>query len=337
MSGVVRWGIIGAGQIADVVMAPAMLASPHADLVAVCKRDRQAAQAFADRHGARRAYDDYRAVLADPDVDAVYVATTPQRHLEEVLAAAAAGKHVLCEKPLAMTVEEAERMRGVCAGAGVQLMVCFYQRFSARNQKIKELLEQGAIGRVVEARWSSSSRQSQRVEAWRQDPAQSGGGPLMDVGVHCIDLMRYLLGEPGQVVAMTDTLAGTYPVEDTSTVMFRLAGGAHAVISTHWSALDPNQTRSSRLEIMGTEGSIISTPLQDKFSRGTLTVVTRDGEEVLQFDRSTHEVVLAEFAAALEEGRPPSVNGDDGVAAQRILEAAYRSSATGALVRLGTG
>jgi predicted dehydrogenase len=331
----VRWGIIGAGDIAERVMAPAMRAAPQSELVAVTRRDRAAAEAFAARHGARRAYDNIEALLRDPDVDAVYIATPVVRHCPDTLAAAAHGKHILCEKPLALTVAEGEQMRAACAAAGVQFMTCFYQRFNARHRQIRALLAAGAIGQVTAARWNFSGRSADRPGAWRQDPAEAGGGCYMDNASHCVDLLRFLLGEIVAVSAFVDTLAACYAVEDTATSILRLASGAHAVITSYWSTGDPADERNSRLEIFGTEGAIVSTPLHDKFSRGRLTVATSAGEQHFTYEASTHVALLAEFAAALAEQRPPAITVDDGLAALRTVQAVYESARTGATVGVG--
>lgn len=330
----VRWGIIGAGDIADRVMAPAMRLAPGHELVAVVRRDRAAAETFAARHGARRAYDDVEALLRDDEIDAVYVATPVARHCPDTLAAAARGKHVLCEKPLALTPAEGERMRAACERAGAQLMVCFYQRFNARHRQIRALLAAGAIGRITAARVNFSGRVADRPGAWRQDPAQAGGGCYMDNASHCIDLLRFLCGDIIAASAFVDTFAARYAVEDTATSLLRLANGAHAVVTSYWSADDPDETRNSMLEILGTEGALISAPLHDKFSRGRLTVATSAGERDFAFEESTHAAVLAEFAAALAERRPPAVTADDGIAALRVVHAVYESSRTGRTVTL---
>ena len=332
---VLRWGIVGAGDIAHRVMAPAMRAAPQHDLVAVCRRDRTAAEEFASAHGARRAYDSVEALLRDPDIDAVYVATPVARHRPDTLAAAANGKHVLCEKPMALDVAEGEAMRAACAAAAVQLMICFYQRFSARHRRIRELLAAGTIGRVTAVRMNFSGRSPDRPGAWRQDPGQSGGGCYMDNASHCVDLLRFLFGEIVAASAFVDTLAARYAVEDTATSILRLASGAHAVVTSYWSSDDPDEHRNSLIEILGTDGAIVSTPLHDKFSRGQLTIATRGGERVETFEASTHVAVLEEFLRALADRRPPAVTAEDGIAALRVVGAVYESARTGQIVRCG--
>ena len=155
---VIRWGIIGAGDIADRVMAPAMRAAPHAELVAIMRRDRSAAADFARRHDVPRVYGSVEAIVADPDIQAIYVATPVDHHLPDTLAAAAQGKHILCEKPMALSSREGEQMRAAGERAGIRFMMCFYQRFNARHRKIKQLLAEGVIGPVTAVRANFSGR-----------------------------------------------------------------------------------------------------------------------------------------------------------------------------------
>jgi len=205
----VRWGIIGAGDIARKQTAPAIRDANGAELLAVHRQSMDAAQAFADEFGAAKAYDDVDALLADPDVDAVYISTPVYLHASQTIAAARAGKHVLVEKPMAMSSAECRQMIDACATHGVELMVCYYQRFNARHQKVRELVSAGDIGRVITATASMTTQNPPRAGAWRHDPALGGGGVVMDMGVHCFDTLRFILGEVKSVTALVDTSPGT--------------------------------------------------------------------------------------------------------------------------------
>ena len=331
---IIRWGIIGAGDIAERVTAPAMASAAHSELVAVMRRDRTAAEEFAGRHGASRAYDRVEGLLGDPEIDAVYVATPVERHCPDVLAAATSGKHILCEKPLALSVLDGERMRVACELADVLFMTCYYQRFNARHRRIKELLAAGEIGQVTSVRMNFSGRSPQCPGAWRQDRSKSGGGVYIDNGSHCIDLLRFFFGEITAVTAFVDTLVESYSVEDTVSSILRLSNGAQAVVTCHWSTGDPDDDRNAIMEILGTEGAILSSPQHEKFSRGRLVVATGSGEQTYSFEESTHVNMLEEFAATVAEGRLPAVGIEDGIAAQRVVEAVYESSRSGRVVRL---
>ena len=236
----VNWGIVGMGDIATRVTAPAMAEASNNRLVVVMRRDLDRARELARESGAPRAYGTVGEVLEDDEIDAVYVATPAHAHAGQTIQAAEHGKHVLCEKPMALNAEEGERMVQACDANGVKLMVRYYQRFNRRHRKIKELLNAGEIGRVTAVRLNFSSFNPDEPGAWRQAPELGGGGNLMDCGSHCVDLIRYMVGEVTQVSAMVDTLAFDYPVDDTATMLLKLDGGAQAVVTTHWSTLIPD-------------------------------------------------------------------------------------------------
>ena len=323
---VLRWGIVGPGDIAERVMAPAMRAAPHAELVAVWRRDRSAAEAFAVRHGARRVHASLEELADDPELDAVYVATPVHRHLGDVTAVARPGRDVLCEKPMARTVVEAGFLLRAAANADARLSICFYQRYNARHLAIRDALADGRIGQVTTVQVGHSGRSPDRPGAWRQDPELAGGGAFIDSGVHAIDLLRFLFGPVLEVSAMVDTLVARYPVEDTATALLRLEGGIQAVVSAHWSVEDPSWARSSGLLIGGTRGTIASGPINDKFSRGALTFATEEGEESRAIQESTHVALLEDIAARRAAGLPPAVGGEEGLAAQRVVAAVYQAA-----------
>ena len=330
----VKWGILGMGDIAIRVTAPAMAQAKNNRLVAVMRRDLNRARALAEEFGVPKAFGTVDEVLRDDDIDAVYIGTPVHAHVSQTIQAAEHGKHVLCEKPMAMSAEEGERMVRAYDASGVKLMVCYYQRFNRRHRKIKELLEAGEIGQVTAARLTFSSLKPDDPESWRQKPELSGGGNLMDCGSHCVDLLRYLVGEVTQVSALVDTNAFSYPVDDTATMLLKLDNGCQAVVSTHWSTLIPDEQESSSLAIYGTGGTILSSPLHDKFSRGTLKLMTGTQQTEYHFDESTHVPMLEAFAASIEHDEPVPVTGRDGVIVSRVIESAYRSASEGTSVSI---
>ncbi len=325
---VVRWAIVGPGDIADRVMAPAMATASSADFVAVLGHDRARTEAFARRHGARRVHDLLDDLLADPDVDAVYLATPVDRHAPDTIAVLEAGKDVLVEKPMARSTAEAVAMAAAAERSGRRLAVCFYQRFNTRHREVRRLIGAGAIGRPTAARINFSGRSRPRPGAWRFDPARSGGGVFADQGSHAVDLLRYLLAdEVREVAAFTGTLAEPTDVEDTASTLLRFASGLAAVITAHWSIEDPREARTSVLEISGTEGTIVTWPLHDKTSLGTLLLANADGEREVPCEASSTHVALLDAIAAPAQTWPPEVaTGTDGLVAMRIQEAVYTAS-----------
>lgn len=326
------WGIIGAGQIAELQMVSAMRETPGHELAAVMRRDPAQADAFAARHGVPTAYYRVEDVLADPRINAVYIASPPAAHLDNVTQAAQAGKIILCEKPLARTAAEAAAIVDVCHRYGVPLMVCYYQRYNARHRQVRQLLGDGVIGQVTAVRVNFSSRSLPRPDAWRFDPSIGGGGPLLDIGPHCIDLVRFLVGPAVEVSALVDTLASDAPVEDTATLLLRLANGAHAVITTHWSTANFDAQRHNTVEVWGTGGSIHAAPINSKDSSGVTRVWTEAGEQVFEIPAGgprTHVALLQALGEAVATGAPMPIPAEEGLAGMRVIEAAYASARTG--------
>ncbi len=335
----IQWGIIGAGKIADRQLAPAIELAGH-KLIAVQGRDPEKIHAFAVKHKAERAYPTVAALLADLAVNAVYIATPPHLHAEQVIQAAEAGKQVLCEKPLALNSRQAQQMIDACRANGVQLMVCYYQRYNTRHQQIKQLLDTGAIGQVTAARINFSDYFPPTPGYWHHDPAVSGGGPLLDLGVHCIDLLRYLCGEIVEVAALVDTLAAPSPVEDTATLLLKLANGAQAVITSHWSTANFEPQQSNGLEIYGTLGTIQAAPLSAKDSSGTLRLLTTAGVQdfsVASGGVRPHVALLTDFAHVLANNTPAPIPGEEGLAGLCVIEAAYQSAQSGRRIQLFRG
>ncbi len=333
----VLWGILGAGKIAESQMAPAIAAVPGHELVAVSRRSLDAAQEFADRHVAQRAYDSAEELLDDGQVNAVYVATPPHLHARETVLAAEAGKHVLCEKPMALTTAEAREMIEACRANGVVLTICHYQRFNARHQRVRRLVEGGAIGQVTAARINFSDRFPPQPGVWHHKPEISGGGPVMDLGIHCIDLLRYLCGPAESVAALMDTLVDDSPVDDTATLLLRLASGAQAVITSHWTTANHAPEHTNGLEIWGTEGSIVAAPISAKDSAGTLRVLTAVGMQDYAVEPGgprPHVALLEAFGEAIAGDGPNPIPGEEGLAGLAVVEAAYESARRGHSVTL---
>lgn len=333
----VNWGIIGAGKIAESQMAPAIATASGHELVAVSRRALDAAQRFADRHGARRAYDSVEALLEDDQVNAVYVATPPHLHARETVLAAEAGKHVLCEKPMAMTTGESHAMIDACRANGVILTICHYQRFNARHQRIRRLLEEGTIGQVTAARINFSDRFPPQPGVWHHVPQISGGGPVMDLGIHCIDLLRFLCGPAESVSALVETLVDSSPVADTATLLLRLASGAQAVVTSHWTTANHEPERANGLEICGTKGSIIAAPISAKDSAGTLRVLTENGMQDYSVEPGgprPHVALLGAFGDAVAGKSPNPIPGEEGLAGLAVVEAAYESARRGQRVEV---
>jgi predicted dehydrogenase len=330
----VRWGIIGAGDIARKQTACAIGHASNSELVAVTRRTLAGAQAFAKEFGAAKAYDRTEQIVADSDIDAVYVASPVHLHASQTIAAARANKHVLVEKPMAMSTAECREMIRVCKEHKVQLMVCYYQRFNARHQMARNLVQQGAIGRVTMAHARFGCLAPPQPGSWRQDPAKAGGGALMDLGVHCIDILRYVLGEVEGVSALVDTLAFDYVVDDTATLLLQFGSGAHGVVSAAFSVAELDIDTLDYLEIAGTDGRLWTSPLFSKDSGGILRHLHSGGEQRFTFEQRTHLAMVEAFNRCVEDGDPVPVSGAEGLRGLAVVEAAYESARTGRAIVL---
>ncbi len=329
----IRWGLIGCGDIAEKRVAPAMRDLYGHSIRAVARKDSSRAENFAARFGAEKAYATAEEVIEDPRVDAVYLATPVDLHLPHTLAAARAGKHVLCEKPMALTTSECDTMIEACQQAGVLLGVAYYRRFYPAVEEIKRLLHSNALGRPVLGRvlaaeyWTFPDDHPFR---WRLTQAQGGGGPLMDFGSHRIDILLDILGPVCHVSAFTDRLSFEREVEDSAIVTMRHTSGAQSMVGAYHTIGPP----SDELEIFGSGGKVVIESLNNSVLR--ITSGGNNETKELPPHPNLHLPLLEDFGIAINQGRQPRVTGRTGRLTNRVIEAAYRSSSEGATIEVHT-
>ena len=315
------WAIAGLGRIASSQIAPAIAACENSTLAAVVSRDKGRAGEFARTHaagsGPARAYDDYAAMLADPAVDAVYIATPNALHPGQVVAAAAAGKHVLCDKPLAVTLADAQRCVAECRSAGVRLGITFQTRNHDGLAEAAEVVRNGGIGTVTVADVTMSAGRN-LPRGWRTDPGLAGLGTLNNIGVHAFDLLRYLTGsEVSEVAALTGSEPG-YQVDTTALVLLRFASGTLAYVNANQSV--PHSRDD--IVLYGTEGRILGRNLSRPERDGTLSIITPDGErEFPASSRDAYQRTVGAFADAVLRGHDPSPAGEDGLRSVELTTA----------------
>lgn len=253
---VLNWGLIGAGDIARKRIAPALRDLPNCNLAAISRNRAGLAESFAKEFGAGRWYADWRELIADKDIDAVYIATPVFLHAEQTIAAAEAGKHVLCEKPMALNVAECDGMIAACEAAGVKLGIAYYRHFYPSIIRVKEIIASGEIGKVVLAQMNAFEYfdpAPDHPRRWLLDKAKSGGGPMMDFGCHRLEALTNLFGKVAQVSGLTaNTVFTNREVEDTAAALLRFESGPVASVTVTHAAREPQDT----FDIFGTEGSI---------------------------------------------------------------------------------
>ena len=208
-----KWGVLGAGSVAQRRAMPAIQKAAGAELHALFSRDPARAKQLATEHNAKRAYSNVDDLLTDTEIDAIYVSTPVNLHCEQVIAAAEQGLHVLCDKPMALTPQECEQMIDACRTNGVHLQICFLFRFHSCFQQIKTWVNEGRLGQIVHGRMPFLKKYLLKPDEWRAQPDKGGGGCLMDLGPHSVDMLRYLIGEVTEVSAFCDSVLHNYEVE----------------------------------------------------------------------------------------------------------------------------
>jgi predicted dehydrogenase len=346
MSDALRFGILGTGNIAR-QFAEGVTGAKRSEVVAVGSRSREAADAFARSRDVRQAYATYDAVLDDESVEAVYVSLPNSMHCEWTIKALEAGKHVLCEKPLGMTVADAEEMIAVSREAGVMLGTAFCYRFNTQHLAALEMIEDGKLGTLTYGRAQLSCWYPPIESAWRQDPATGGGGSLIDMGGHLIDLLEMFFGELEAVSCFINNTVHAYESEDSATAMLRFTSGALATVDAFFCI--PDNACKNVLEVYGSRGSIISTGTIGQEPAGEMTAYLEEsdgayeatqaregvsGEAIAPEPVNTYMGEVAELSAAVLEGREPTNNAQLGLQSQKVLSACYESARTGKVVKL---
>lgn len=338
----VHVGILGAGGISD-THARAVLSIPGAVIAAVHGANAAKAERLAAVHGGA-VYGDLDAFVRHRPMDLVAIGSPSGRHADEVIAAAQAGVHVLCEKPLGITTGEVDRIVEACEGAGVRLAVFFQDRCQPDFVRLKAFLERGGLGRVhlatAHVKWHrppeyySGSR-------WRGRRALDGGGAVMNQGIHTIDLLLWLLGDVRRVFAATRTAAHAIEVEDTAVATLEFASdavGTYEATTTAW----PGYRR--RVEISGDQGTIVIEhdrviaadlkPGAPPFEASVAAGSAESAASPVVSDASPHRRVIEDFLQAIRTGRRPACDGREGRRSVELVQALYASARTGAAVRL---
>ncbi|MCL2641515.1 MAG: Gfo/Idh/MocA family oxidoreductase [Phycisphaerales bacterium] len=316
----IRWGIIGCGDVCEVKSGPGFQKARGSELVAVMRRDGAKAADFARRHGVARWYDDADALIADKDVDAVYVATPPGVHAFYAMKVCTAGKPCYVEKPMARNGSEARRMVEGFHKAKIPLYTAYYRRAMPRFLKVKEIVDSGGLGelRTVEYRFSNGQA-SKRVEpvGWHFLAEHSGGGLLLDLGSHALDLLDYFVGPLRVEYARAGNLSRQYEVEDHVGIAFSLRSGV--VGAARWKF--DSVTDEDMFEIGGPGGTVFVSC----FGNEPIVVKYADGREE-RFDipkpAHVHQPMIQMIVDELRgEGKALST-GENGLRTQEVMDAA---------------
>ncbi|MFM9105093.1 MAG: Gfo/Idh/MocA family protein [Chloroflexota bacterium] len=331
------WGLVGASTIAREWMIPAINMQPDRLAVAITGGDHARVAAYAQQNRVPRVHESLDRLLADPGVDCVYISTTNERHFEQALAAAAAGKHVLCEKPLALTVAQAREMVAACEQAGVVMGTNHHLRNAASNRAIRRLIGEGAIGRPLAARVFHAVYLPPHLQGWRIDRPDAGGGVVLDITVHDADTLRFALGdaEVTEVAAVTAAQGmATGGLEDAVMGVMRFDNGVLAQFHDAFTV----RHGGTGIEYHGEEGSIIARDVMTQRPIGSV-VLRKDGaEEPVEFAaENLYERSVAAFNAAVHGRGQPAASGLDGVKSLAIALAVRQAAAEGRTIAVDYG
>jgi 1,5-anhydro-D-fructose reductase (1,5-anhydro-D-mannitol-forming) len=306
-----NWIVIGIGDISTRRVIPAILAEPRSRLYGLVTRDSAKAGPYKTR-----SWSSLDEALRDPAIEAVYVATPVFLHAPLTIQALRAGKHVLCEKPLAMNETEARSMLQAGELSGRTFGVAYYRRTYPKVQRAKQLLDAGAIGKAVVAELTShgwfDEKESHR--SWLIDPAQAGGGPLYDVASHRIDVLNFLFGQPQRVSAHLSNAVHHYAVEDNATVMIDYAGGVRGVVDVRWHS----KVKRDECRIRGTDGEMDLSPLNGS------ELIYPGGRENLPPHANLHYPMIENFVSAVLGKAPLLASGASSFWTDWVTERAQR-------------
>lgn len=331
----VRWGLIGASTIARQFVIDAIRGQADGEVAVVMSSSAERAENYARENGIPDAVSSLDALLG-ADIDAVYISTTNELHLEQALAAAKAGKHVLCEKPLALNSADARKIVAACRQADVVMATNHHLRCAGAHRAMREAIEAGRIGRPLAARVFHAVHLPEHLQGWRLTRPDAGGGVVLDITVHDADTLRFVLGDdPLEVTCFTQSagMAGA-GLEDGAMSIFRFKSGL--IAQTHDAFTIKHA--GTGFEVHGTEGSLIARDVMTQKPIGTVKLRSAAGEEELSFDREDLYVnALRAFHAAVRgEGRP-AATGEDGVWSLAAAEAALLSARSGRTVAVDPG
>ncbi len=304
-----KWGLIGAGNIARKRIAPALRDLPNGDFVAVSRARSDLAEAFAAEFGARKWFADTRAMLDDDEIEAVYIASPVFLHAEQTIRAAERGKHVLCEKPMALNVAECDAMLAACRANNVRLGIAYYRRFYPLIERIKEITARGEIGKIVLAQINAFEffdPAPENARRWLIEKEKSGGGPMMDFGCHRLEVLTNLFGAVRELKSLTSNAVFKRAVEDTAIAAIQFESGVGANLTVTHAAFETRDT----LDIFGSEGSIHVPVLNGSETR----IITKNGARVEHHaaHKNVHQPLIEDFTEAVLTGRESRANGEIG-------------------------
>lgn len=330
-----RWGLIGASTIAKEWVIGAIRAT-GGEVVSVMSTDAGRGQVYAAENGIDRAVTDLADLLKDGAMDAVYISTTNELHRDQALAAIASGRHVLCEKPLALSLSDARSMVEAARSRGVVFATNHHLRNAASHRAMRDVVASGKIGRIIAARVFHAVYLPPHLQGWRLERPDAGGGVILDITVHDADTLRFVLGEdPIEAIAMSQSAGmGQAGLEDGVMGAFRFPSGAIAQFHDAFTT----KFAETGFEVHGSDGSLVARNVMTQKPVGTVMLRDKDGERALPLEgRNLYETALDAFHSAIAGKAEPSATGEDGVWSLACGLAVLEAARTGRTVQIAPG
>lgn len=330
----VNWGIIGSGGIADRRTIPGLIKCNNASLMACMDLNGEVAKAVADKYGAKESYTNVKDLLK-ADIDAVYIGTPVFCHEQQAMESLIAGKHVLIEKPIAMNYMSAQKILNEAKNRNLLIMSGFMMRYHNLHKKMREIVYSGGIGQVVSADFQFSCWYPKIPGSWRQDKSKGGGGVIMDLGVHCIDLMMYLTqARVEDVKGFLANQTHNYEVEDSANIIVKLSDGAYGRVQVNFNVPD---ALPSRVELRGTKGALIAEGSMGQNEEGNLYYIyspqsdynsaqmyVKPQTEVFESERGDlYEKQVADFSDQILTGKINYAFAESSLEVQKIVDNIY--------------
>ncbi|HEX3742763.1 MAG TPA: Gfo/Idh/MocA family oxidoreductase [Bryobacteraceae bacterium] len=307
----VKWLVIGIGDITRKRVLPAILAEPRSELYGLLTRHPAKAAPYAPA----RVFTSLDVALADPAIDAVYVASPVALHAPQTIAALRAGKHVLGEKPAALNYAEAQSMAQAARASGRLWGIAFYRRLYPKLLRTRELIAAGAIGQPVLAEANCHSWLPVQERSWLWDPALAGGGPLYDIASHRIDACNFFFGRPMRATGLLSNAVHRLGVEDSATVLIDYQHGIRGIVDVRWNS----HIERDQFRVIGTDGAIDLDPLNGP------TLLCCGREEHLPAPANLHFPAVANFAGAVADGTPVMCPGEEAIWTDWVTEEVMKS------------
>ncbi len=317
-----KWGLIGCGDIVQKRIGPAFLELKNCELIAVARENTNLVKECAIKFKAKKWYNNWKVLINDKEIEAVYIATPVYLHAEQAILSANSGKHILCEKPMAMDTNEYDKMINTCKKNNVQLSIAYYRHFYPVVSRIKEIISSDEIGKVTIIQinaFETFNRNRNESRYWLLEKNKSGGGPMMDFGCHRIEVLLNILGKIDKIIGIkSNVLFKNRNVEDTLSALFKFKNDSLAIINVSHAVFESNDT----LEVFGTRGSIHVPVLNE----GTLVVITKDEKRIEKIppNKNLHLPLINAFTDAILNNNVIPVPGEIGREVNRILEEIYK-------------